>query len=537
MSVITYLITLREPVLVVSLEGDPNTGVAFPYLPGGVLRGALIGAYLRHHRQSRLEVLGESATRLFLGTEVRYLNGYLIDRQRQRGLPAPFSWQQRKAEQLLETEYAPATIYDFAYELPDDSSDPVAEWKGAKKPFFTLAQALDLARWLTPEKTLAVHTQRDPIYGRSTREKGAIYQYEALAAGQTFAAAIVCDKAEDAVTLLPYLSGMVNLGGSRNAGYGLVELHDAQIVPQWREAPGAVQSDSNGRFLVTLLSDALLSDANGQMRPDPQLVKESLEKRLGCSLAWYDSEWPVAFMRHCYQGGFNRLWGLPLPQVPGVAMGSVFSFALPDCPPERIAELERSGIGARRGEGFGRVAVNWQTEADWSVEPTVQTQRPEAVSLGAATPAEAVAQRMARRMLRQQIDTLVVVKGNELGRKLSINNSQLSRLRLVVQNALLQDPEDGRKRLLAYLDNLQTRPTTRRQFEKVRLAEQGMLVWLKERISDTDQIESLLAPAVTPSIGQTAAQWDDLMRYEYNLRLIDVTLAHCIKKGKEGNER
>lgn len=146
-------------------------------------------------------------------------------------------------------------------------------------------------------------------------------------------------------------------------------------------------------------------------------------------------------------------------------MGSVFSFALPDCPPEKVAELERSGIGARRGEGFGRVAVNWQTEADWAVEPTVQMHRPEAVLLGAASPAEAIAQRMARRMLRQQLDTLVVVKGNELGRKLSINNSQLSRLRLVVQNALLQAPEDGRKRLLAYVDNLQTRPTTRRQFE------------------------------------------------------------------------
>lgn len=64
-----------------------------------------------------------------------------------------------------------------------------------------------------------------------------------------------------------------------------------------------------------------------------------------------------------------------------------------------------------------------------------------------------------------------------------------------------------------------------------------MLVWLKERISDTSQIESLLVPAIMPSIGQTAAQWDSLMRYEYNLRLIDATLAHCIKKGKEGNKR
>ena len=39
MNVINYQITLLEPTLVTALQGDPNSSVAFDYLPGSVLRG------------------------------------------------------------------------------------------------------------------------------------------------------------------------------------------------------------------------------------------------------------------------------------------------------------------------------------------------------------------------------------------------------------------------------------------------------------------------------------------------------------------
>ena len=42
MKAITYTITLEQPVLVTSLDGDPNSGVAFDYIPGSVIRGMII---------------------------------------------------------------------------------------------------------------------------------------------------------------------------------------------------------------------------------------------------------------------------------------------------------------------------------------------------------------------------------------------------------------------------------------------------------------------------------------------------------------
>ena len=42
MNCIRYRITLSEPALLTSLEGDPNESISFNYIPGSVLRGLLL---------------------------------------------------------------------------------------------------------------------------------------------------------------------------------------------------------------------------------------------------------------------------------------------------------------------------------------------------------------------------------------------------------------------------------------------------------------------------------------------------------------
>src|SRR5262245_29272702 len=82
--IITYHITLLEPTLVTALEGDPNSAVAFPYLPGSTLRGAVIGKYLRHEQLRQLDSTDEQVRRLFFDATTRYLNGYPLDQQGSR---------------------------------------------------------------------------------------------------------------------------------------------------------------------------------------------------------------------------------------------------------------------------------------------------------------------------------------------------------------------------------------------------------------------------------------------------------------------
>lgn len=547
MKIITYEIKLEEPVLATALAGDPNTAASFDYLPGSVLRGAIISAYMRQNGLKALSDADPTVQRLFLNGQTQYLNGYLKDRENQRSLPCPLSWHQDKKAQRQETEENPAPLFDFAYEEQEDDPDDPKEWKPARKPFFSFMKTKnEVIRWVAAEKVLAVHTQRDPVKGRATREQGAVYQYEALAAGQTFIAQIVCQNDADIPFFAGLLPGTFQLGGSRGAGYGRVAIDPDKIsTTAVREMPGDWKLESNGRFLVTCLSDLLLQDEQGQFQADSQLVKNALEKQLGCALTWLGGDQPYAFMNGGYIGGFNRKWGLPLPQAKAVSMGAVFVFAPPaNITIAQLRQVEARGIGLRRAEGFGRVAFNWQAEEKWQVEQPTPSRQPEPITLTAQTPEEQAVQTMVDRLFRQQLDAHLIAKASEWATKLPVQNSQLSRLRQVVQDELhkrpLQDDasatktiQDGRERLRAYVRKLQERATTRKQFDRARVNNQPLLEWLEARLQDNPAIASIVIPASTPAIGNIAAQWTAVMRYEYNLRLIDLTLAYCLKKAKE----
>src|SRR5437763_1600439 len=102
MKVIQYRIDLLEPTLVTSLLGDPNSGVAFDYLPGSVLRGILIGKYLSTKSADASDVSDASdptLRRLFFDGTTRYLNGYPLDAYDHPGLPVPASWQHVKGQE------------------------------------------------------------------------------------------------------------------------------------------------------------------------------------------------------------------------------------------------------------------------------------------------------------------------------------------------------------------------------------------------------------------------------------------------------
>ncbi|MCL5999070.1 MAG: hypothetical protein M1546_23865, partial [Chloroflexi bacterium] len=236
--VITYQITLLEPALVTALDGDSNSAVAYPYLPGSVLRGALIASYLADKGTLADQLLDDGdATRMFFGGSVCYLNGYPWD-GRFRSLPTPRSWQQDKREASAED----MSVSDFI--LRTDDPDDETPWVGVEQPFTVLDLAERRAALMKPIRQVAVHTQRDPVYGRPRSNEGQIYRYDALAAGQVFSAAIVINAdanpqaAGDSKLLLHLLDRETAIGGSRTGGYGRVKFTGARLVDnsdRWRE--------------------------------------------------------------------------------------------------------------------------------------------------------------------------------------------------------------------------------------------------------------------------------------------------------------
>lgn len=540
MKVITYRITLLEPTLVTALEGDPNEAVAFDYLPGSVLRGAVIRKYLRSSNRIELDASNADERRLFFNGVTRYLNAYPTDRLGMRTLPTPQSWQHKKGE---ETD-----IFDFAVTMPDEDDE---QWQGVREPFCSLGEQEDEGepevRLVQPNRQIAVHTARTRRFGRpmphtvlnriaSDEVRGAVYRYDALAAGQTFEAVILCDNDADASELLSLLPGEAILGGSRSSGYGRVSLHDAKEVDNWRETGHDLVPDMDGRLIVTFLSDALLRDDHGQFVVDPSVVTEKLSQRLGAPLR----------LRHAFLGGeviggFNRKWGLPLPQTLAIRRGSVFVFDKPDCGESRLHILEAHGIGELRTEGFGRVAVNWHTEAELRVDRTKAPPTIPTVKVLPGSDTERLLRQMAYRLERKRLDQQLVAKANEIKIANSPTNAQLSRLRNILHDELQKDSPVP-QRVLDFLSRVKERNTVRNQFERARVGEETLFSWLEKRLqmSDEEAWKSLLGlhGAGARKVGGIAAPLTDELRAEYLLRMLDAVLARAAKdRRKEGEAR
>jgi CRISPR-associated protein Csx10 len=535
MKVLTYRIKLLEPVLMTMVEGDPNSAVSPNYLPGGVLRGALIQKYLRDKgvpAGQLLEPGNAQAAQLFFSGQARFLNGYIAAHD-QRVLPTPLAWQQRKDE--------PQKIYDFAVqEVCDDK-----KWGGVDKHCYAIDGAqlhpIELRRLVT------VHTQRDRKHGRPMKNAGEVYRYEALAAGQTFEAAIVCDDTAPLAELSGLLTGEIHIGGSRNGGYGRAELlQAAEKDGAWRETGAApLQLTAGQPLTLTFLSDALIRDENGQYTTDCHVIEKWLREQ---KLKDVPLKFKEAFVRGRAAGGFNRKWGLPLPQGVAVQMGSVFVFKLPEGDAAqrqtltaKLAALEEAGIGERRAEGYGRVAVNWHTREQW----TVVKPRKNATKSAAAEPppvsiedaaSRQLARKMTERMLRARLDEAVIVAAKDLHVKPAPQPAQIARLRSLIADELLK-PQPGLKRLTDFMTQVEKRSAARKQFEAARIGEERtrLLIWLKEseaKVADRAQLLTRDLPAI--GVGNVRAEVHDSLRAEYVLRLIDTILARAAKQREEG---
>jgi CRISPR-associated protein Csx10 len=544
MKAISYQISLLEPTLVTELDGDPNSAVTFDHLPGGVLRGAIIKKYLQQHGAIDLAVDAE-ARRFFFNDTTRYLNGYILDDHNARTLPIPQSWQYEKGKE------EDNQLYDFALCDPDENAAPEddkKQWKGEKKPFCSIILDEDgpKVRLFQPSRWVTIHTARTRRFGRAMPEKsidknrgdtpGAVYRYDALAEGQTFAAAILCDDV-DAQNLKGLIEGEVTVGKSRSGGYGRVRLHDARIDNTWSEFDVSHLQSSNdeeifaGHLIITLLSDALLRDTNGQFVVDAETVTTALNDRLQSSLST-----PLAFMNKRVVGGFNRKWGLPLPQVFAARMGSVFVYEVASVKLSKLRELVEKGVGDRRAEGFGRVAVNWQKHDVINVDDSRQRILPASTTITPGSTSEALAKRMAERLLRQRLDEKIIEQASNKNIRGMRSSSQLSRLRNIIHDELM-DATPNPNRVGGFLNS--QRSTARKQFERAQVSGTRLLDWLntKSQATSVQQFCDLLNIKTTGiektktlrSVGGFEPVLTGAIRNEYVLRFIDTVLARAIK--------
>lgn len=533
---LTYKLRLLEPLLVGGLSTDANSARSLPFVAGSVIRGALISAY-----RSELDAANEDDRRLFLDGRTRYLHAYpLLTNERHRGLPVPLSWHRRKHSDKND-------LFDLSEMIPERDQQYV---RLADGNFCRITS--DSAILIDRQDYLNVHTQRDPVRGRSTKDDGAIFRYEALAKGQALGGVILTTTAGDAATLKELLIGrQFKFGKSRTAGYGLVKVEEvADLRSGWREA-GAGRLQESTRFTLTCLSDVIVRDARGQYTLDPLPALRGLLGDKTCIARSDRTNEPLIFRRQELVGGFNRKWGMPLPQVCAIAAGSVFVCIMDPSVQaaalqQALQTLEEQGIGERRAEGFGRVAVNWYEYAPEQYSKEVREDdagKLPAHAQVASTLNDAeqrLAQALLKRHLRSDIEQKLpkAIQDLEIPKEYSIPNSQLSRWRNVIHSALsMKDAAERIERLNAFC--VREADKNSRAWERMRRARvtvagehKRLTDWIEEVLtrSDSPWCWFKLKPEPLKLTDGVQADIDEELAIEYRLRLLDGVLAYKAKQ-------
>ncbi len=340
-----------------------------------------------------------------------------------------------------------------------------------------------------------------------------MYRYEALAVGECFSAAILSEDMDALKRMKALLHDMVlHVGKARSTGYGAMQVENLRIESDWNEYPA---NDNTENLVVTLLSDVLVRNANGAYTSDAEAI--------------FGQKADAAFVKTRVVGGFNRQWGLPLPQALALQAGSVFVFSYSDELALRLQALTRQGVGERCMEGFGRIAVNWQTVEQLQESSKAPKGKPLPKTFAPSSPHIDLAKQMAERMWRVQLDDQLQIAINKIHFTSLPQGAQLSRMRVIAREAWRANDAG----FIATQLNLMKK-TARDQFEQARIDGQKLFTWLEELSLQPEQIWRKLGidPKKRPAIGSVQAENTPELQMEYVARLIDGVLRKAAKEKK-----
>lgn len=443
-----YTLTLEAPAVLPVLESDPNTVSTRRYLPGACLWGAAAWAYLRQTGNTPRD---SDFLRAFVDGQLRFLPAFpeSRDEHRQRLLPVPHSIRKRKEDDAL---------IDY---LEEECTEAV---RRLDKVFARIEpshlQTQEVETQFNYHHARAKDRRKGRALGAEEKDGGAFFVYESIQAGQRFQG-VVLGNEELLNELGSWLSEgtRVQVGHSRSAQYGgeaKLEWIDAEPVSLgeacaewwgfdtekgWEYKPQEEDPDVQktiSKLVVTTLSPLFTTNPDGH--PEARFPLEELSTFLQADQEpELQLEPKRSYTRTELVGGYLSHLRLPRQQWLAIAPGSVFEFEVKSgsIHAGKLLELERDGLGGRRGEGFGRVAVNRHGNLGLTGEKTceIEKETPPSRPSGETLP-ECVSDFLTgvvRRRCQEQLIQFALKIADSLDREKIPSGSLLGRLALILR--------------------------------------------------------------------------------------------------------
>ena len=342
-------ITLTEPFTCSSHPVISNEIHTLDFIPATVLRGALAAT---------LSYLGRAADlpRWFGTSGPKYTSALPIPDSGGTLIPMPFCFAADKKDTPFNGRFH--TLNTHLVKVPDTAAEYSAltghdltehhqfQWTGVRKPWLRVVDGVPVeACSLDLDSSMHVGLH----YGRQSAREGALFSRREIPAGTSFEAWVSNLPGEPAD-----IPDFLFLGKRRSAGNGSASLNAELATLPWTVPPTLTPA----RFEVSiqLMADALVPDpATGSWLRglDDAFWKRALSLTDVSVIASASTNRPIL--------GWSTRWDLPRSQALAIGAGSVYRLRCAANPAALSASLKRlaaDGIGIRRHEGFGVIAVD-----------------------------------------------------------------------------------------------------------------------------------------------------------------------------------
>jgi len=419
------ILTLRQPVIIADNLGGQNHTASGDVIPGSAILGALASAYISRHKLGRDAHKDEGFRHLFLENSCRYLDA-LFSYKGVRLVPVPMNIEKMKGDDVWVSVFDKQGSYEkeSGYILPE----------GKTKVF-------------KPKKEIFFHTARhlNGLTGKSEKDEGHVFSYEALAAGQTFISRIIGSE-EDLNTLRNLFPETFKLffGRSRTAQYGCCEARFSQPEPV------KTAEISGNEIMLSCVSPTILISENGIPMTTQKAITDQLSDQIGIKVELLktedDKKLPMMICRTETVEKYNARWGCKRWSEQAFSPGTVLCIRVHDEAEKKrlLGFVASHGLGRHTGEGAGELYV-WQ-------DANIQSRLREKMdSSGDIPPMPEEASHLVEKILLEYARNIMLAKAGEAVYKKSkvlenIPKNLFSRLLTTFQAAAT--PEDIEKALL-----------------------------------------------------------------------------------------
>lgn len=337
----TYLqlhIDVQEPLKINDILRTSDSTYALTYIPGYVLRGALIHAYIKDRGLKAEHVPTEE---IFNEEKIQFWNGYLTINEK-RSLPFPHHLFETK-ESSKDIEIKERRVYNA---LDEKSISKIRDQSPVKVNYDVMT--------VKDGKLYGAKVKRNSALHLSLKEKSdsKLYRYESISPNQKFTAVVTFKGENDFTNWLENKQFLTLwLGGARNSGYGRSHV----TISKTKRLPETLTTSFHERsedLYVIATSDWILHDHQGKLTTS--LDEMWLGEQLGVKLTLKSQ-----IISTNISGGYVFPWRAYQPMIDTVGAGSIFHYKIISgkLDKQKIVKIMHEGLGQRRNEGFGRFII------------------------------------------------------------------------------------------------------------------------------------------------------------------------------------